>query len=132
MTEEKLSPRALIQTGPGLGAMRTMMAADRTLMAWIRTSLSMYSFGYTIYKVLQEVNEVGDVVLQDTAPRRAGMLLSVAGTAALIMGIIEYSATLRLLRRSYSFPLSRPSLIMALIMAAAGMFLCFGIGTRVV
>jgi putative membrane protein len=30
--------------------MRTMMAADRTLMAWIRTSLAMFSFGYTIYK----------------------------------------------------------------------------------
>jgi putative membrane protein len=112
--------------------MRTMMAADRTLMAWIRTSLSMYSFGYTIYKVLQEVNEVGEVALKDVAPRRAGMLLSIAGTAALIMGIIEYSATLRVLRRSYSFELARPSLIMALIMAAAGMLLLFGIATRLV
>jgi putative membrane protein len=132
MPEQKLSAHALTHTGPDLGAMRTMMAADRTLMAWIRTSLSMYSFGYTIYKVLQEVNEVGDVALRDAAPRHAGMLLSVAGTAALIMGIIEYSATLRLLRRSYAFDLARPSLIMALIMAAAGLLLCFGIATRLV
>jgi len=27
---------------------RTMMAADRSLMAWIRTALSMISFGFTI------------------------------------------------------------------------------------
>lgn len=132
MPDEELSDRAPAHADPDLGAMRTMMAADRTLMAWIRTSLSMYSFGYTIYKVLQEVNEVGDVALKDAAPRRAGMLLSIAGTAALIMGIIEYLATLRVLRRSSSFEIARPSLIMALIMAAAGMILCFGIATRLV
>ncbi|MEI9889510.1 MAG: DUF202 domain-containing protein [Caulobacteraceae bacterium] len=31
-----------------LGELRTIMAADRTLMAWIRTALSMLSFGFTI------------------------------------------------------------------------------------
>lgn len=36
-----------------LGGMRTIMAADRTLMAWLRTSLSMLSFGFTIYKFLE-------------------------------------------------------------------------------
>jgi putative membrane protein len=37
------------QKQPDLGVIRTLMAGDRTLMAWIRTSLSMLSFGYTIY-----------------------------------------------------------------------------------
>ena len=35
------------------------MAADRTLMAWIRTTLSMISFGFTIYKFLQAMFESG-------------------------------------------------------------------------
>ena len=34
-----------VQVDPDLGVMRTMMAADRTLMAWIRTSLSMFTVG---------------------------------------------------------------------------------------
>ena len=46
------------QVDPDLGVMRTMMAADRTLMAWIRTSLSMFTFGYSLYKILQELNDI--------------------------------------------------------------------------
>ena len=38
-----------------LGETRTIMAADRTLMAWIRTALSMLSFSFTIYKFLEGV-----------------------------------------------------------------------------
>ena len=45
---------------PGdLGELRTIMAADRTLMAWVRTSLSMLSFGFTIYKVLDTAAKQG-------------------------------------------------------------------------
>jgi len=40
-----------------LAATRTLMAADRTLMAWARTSLSLSSFGFTIYKGLQGIAE---------------------------------------------------------------------------
>jgi putative membrane protein len=116
-----------VQVDPDLAVMRTMMAADRTLMAWIRTSLSMFTFGYTLYKVLQEVQEIGDIDLHDTAPRNAGVLLAVAGNVALIMGIFEYLGTLRMLRRSFGFRLARPSLVMSVVMVFAGCFLCFGI-----
>lgn len=117
-------------TEPDLGAMRTLMAADRTLMAWIRTSLSMLSFGYTIYKVLQEVQEAAPVPRHDSAPRNAGMFLTVTGTAALIMGIAEYVGTLRLLRRAYRFRRVRPTLVMSILMAIAGTLLSFGILAR--
>ena len=117
---------------PDLGVLRTMMAADRTLMAWIRTSLSMLSFGYTIYRVLREVQEIGKIDLQSTAPRNAGLLLTLSGTAALIMGIIEYCGTLRMLRRSFSFALVRPTLIMSFVMALGGLLLSFGIMSRMV
>ncbi|HMM77753.1 MAG TPA: DUF202 domain-containing protein [Gammaproteobacteria bacterium] len=39
--------------------MRTLMAADRTSMAWTRTSLSLLGFGFTIYKVFQTLQESG-------------------------------------------------------------------------
>jgi putative membrane protein len=122
----------MTQTGPDLGVVRTMMAADRTLMAWIRTSLSMFSFGYTIYKVLQEMQEVENVTLHDAAPRNAGILLTVAGTVALIMGIAEYCGTLWLLRRSYRFRLLRSALVMSVAMATAGVLLSLGIVFRIV
>jgi putative membrane protein len=132
MPNEEVAALAPARAEPDLGVMRTMMAADRTLMAWIRTSLSMFSFGYTIYKLLNEVQVLEKVAIRDSAPRNAGLLLTVAGTMALIMGIIEYGGTLRMLHRSYLFALARPSLIMSLMMAFAGMALSFGIVTRMV
>jgi putative membrane protein len=121
---------APVHIDPDLGVMRTMMAADRTLMAWIRTSLSMFTFGYTLYKVLQEIKEIGQVEIHDAAPRNAGVLLTLAGTVALVLGILEYFATLRVLRRSYQFRRARPALIMSVAMAFAGGLLCLGILSR--
>jgi putative membrane protein len=121
---------APLQIDPDLGVMRTMMAADRTLMAWIRTSLSMFTFGYTLYKVLQDINDIAHLEIHETAPRNAGIMLTVTGTVALIMGIIEYSVTLRMLRRSYRFRLARPTLVMSVVLTFAGGFLCVGIVSR--
>ena len=44
-----------------LATERTRMAADRTLMGWIRTALSMIGFGFTIFKFLESIQsrEVG-------------------------------------------------------------------------
>ena len=36
-----------------LALKRTLLAHQRTLMAWIRTSASMISFGFTIYKFFE-------------------------------------------------------------------------------
>ncbi len=130
-SDTKSTPAAVVEAGPDLGVMRTMMAADRTMMAWIRTSLSMLTFGYTIYKVLQEIHDIGKIALHDTTPRNAGVILTVTGTAALIMGIAEYLVTLRFLRRSYLFSLARPSLILSVLLAGAGVFLSAGILARV-
>ena len=113
-----------------LGLMRTVMAADRTLMAWVRTSLSLLSFGYTIYKVLQQVESSGKAGFRSNAPQHAGFLLAVAGTAALIMGIVEYRTTLRTLLGPKHAKIVRPSLVMAVAMAAAGVLLSFGIVSR--
>jgi putative membrane protein len=115
---------------PDLGAVRTMMAADRTLMAWIRTSLSMLSFGYTIYKVLQEVQDATNISIHRMTPRNAGVFLTVAGTLALILGVAEYYGTLQMLRRTHLFRRLRPTLIMSVLMAIAGMLLSFGIIIR--
>jgi putative membrane protein len=116
----EISEDALDQPGPDLGAMRTVMAADRTLTALIRTSLAMLSFGYTIYKILQEVQESVHVPLHGASPRVAGISLTVTGTAALIMGIAQYIGSLRLLRRVYLFQLVRPTLVMSVLMAITG------------
>jgi len=114
-----------------MGEMRTIMAADRTLMAWIRTSLSMLSFGFTIYKFLQTVASGGTMEHADS-PQQVGLFLTGMGVAAIILGTINYWVTLRELQRTEKFRLGRPVLIMALIMSVAGVALFASIATRLI
>jgi len=100
------------------------MAADRTLMAWIRTSLSMLSFGFTIYKILEEFQTLeGKFVVRTDVPRNAGLFLTGMGTVAMVMGTIEYWQTLRTLHQPRIFDRPRSPLIMALIMSVSGILL---------
>jgi putative membrane protein len=74
-----------------MATLRTLMAADRTLMAWIRSSISMLSFGFTIYKFLLYVKEsLSDKILKAQGPRRFGILLIALGTLSMLFGLIDY------------------------------------------
>ncbi len=114
-----------------LGEKRTIMAADRTLMAWIRTSLSMLSFGFTIYKFLEGVAGRGRLPHPES-PQRIGLFLCAMGTTAIILGTIGYWATLKDLQRVEHFRLGRPVLLMALIMCLSSVAMFVGIAARLV
>jgi putative membrane protein len=114
-----------------MGEKRTIMAADRTLMAWIRTSLSMSSFGFTIYKFMDGLADQGGIARSDS-PRHIGMFLVTLGIVSILLGTIGYWMTLRDLQRAEMFRLARPVLVMALIMSVAGVVLLVGIATRLV
>jgi putative membrane protein len=109
---------------------RTIMAADRSLMAWVRTGLSMISFGFTLYKVLQGFQSSGGAAAMSHSPRTVGLFLTGLGTAAIVMGTIEYFARLREARSRIPLPTWRPSFIIAVIMSGAGLFLFLGIIAR--
>jgi putative membrane protein len=75
-----------------LGYERTRMAADRTLMAWIRTSLSMISFGFSIYKFFQYLRDTSIAAssIQHYAPRNFGVALVAVGMFLLVVAAIDY------------------------------------------
>jgi putative membrane protein len=114
-----------------LGALRTVLAADRTLMAWLRTSLSMLSFGFTIYKFLETAAKAG-ALARPESPQKVGLFLVGMGTAAMVLGVIDYWTTLKDLQRTGTFRLGRPVLFMSLLMAVAGVALFMAIIKRVV
>jgi putative membrane protein len=115
-----------------LPVMNTLMAADRTLMSWTRTSLSLLSFGFTIYKILQSFQDVeGKFVVRTDVPRNAGLFLVGMGTLAMVMGTVEYLDTLRVLNQQRIFVRPRSPLIMALIMSASGVILFLSIIAKV-
>jgi putative membrane protein len=107
-----------------LPVMNTLMAADRTLMSWTRTSLSLLSFGFTIFKILQGFQEAeGKFVVRSQTPRDAGLFLTAMGTIAMVMGTIEYWQTLRVLNQQHIFSRPRSPLIMAMVMSLSGVLL---------
>ena len=89
------------------------------------------SFGFTIYKLLQGMQSGGSVLPHADSPRRLGLFLTALGAIAVVMGTIEYVGTLRDLRKHQAVRLLRSSLVMAIIMAAANLFLFFGILSKV-
>ena len=107
-----------------LAVRRSLMAADRTLMAWVRTALSMYGFGFTIYKILQAVQAEGSKPLPSPhTPRNVGMFLAALGTFAVVMGTIEYWQNVKEMSGQAHVRLARPSLIMAVLMSLFGALL---------
>jgi putative membrane protein len=107
-----------------LGYERTRMAADRTLMAWIRTSVSMISFGFTIYKFFQYLHESNALTpaMHIYGPRNMGEVLVVLGTVLMGFAIVEYVLYQRLLSRQagQKFPVST-TLIGGLLMTILGL-----------
>lgn len=114
-----------------LGELRTIMAADRTMMAWIRTSLSMLSFGFTIYKFLDALADSNQIAASHS-PQRVGLFLVGMGTLAILLGTISYWTTLKDLNRVEEFRIGRPVLLMALLMSASGIALFISMAGRLV
>ena len=81
--ELKISDRLAVE--------RTIQAEGCSLLAWVRTSLSLIGFGFTIFKALQYLYEEGSrQLLRPQTPRNIGLFLIIAGTVPLLLAIIQY------------------------------------------
>jgi putative membrane protein len=70
---------------------RLRLEAERTLISWLRTGLSMISFGFTIYSFLQVIQQQRpESFLFPDAPRNIGLALIGIGTFALIIAAVQH------------------------------------------
>jgi len=129
MREKSANELSLDRTD--LATKRNIMAADRSLMAWIRTALSMISFGFTIYKLLEGFQKNGADLANASSPRNMGLFLTGMGTASMVLGTVEYWLRLRDLQGYKTFDIWRPSFILALVMSVFGLFMFVAITSRV-
>ena len=104
---------------------RTRMAADRTLMGWIRTSLSMISFGFTIYKFLESFplkeGGLGIGVWRQHSPRNVGLTLIAIGVFALAIACVQHWNYLKKLRPDQPYNPWDLSFIVAILIGALGL-----------
>jgi putative membrane protein len=87
-----------------LAVQRTIHAERGTLLAWVRTSLSLIGFGFTIFKVLQyALKEGATLLMRPETPRNIGLFLIITGTVPLLLAIIQYVRGIR--RLGYKDPI---------------------------
>jgi putative membrane protein len=130
MPIEPKSSNEIVGERTDLAILRTVMAADRSLMAWVRAGLSMTSIGFTVYKLLQAFQESGGLLPRTSTPRTIGLFLTGLGTAALVMGTIEYFQTLKDLRELHAERIWRPAFILATLMTCCSVFMFVSIISR--
>jgi putative membrane protein len=79
--------------------LRTRMALERTMMAWMRTAVSLIGFGFAIVQFFEHLREIPGALPAEhpSAPRYLGLALIGCGVLALLISIWQYQWTVRYL-----------------------------------
>ena len=112
-----------------LALRRTLLASERTLLAWVRTSTSLTSFGFTIYKFFQylvETNFAERPPKPLLGPRAFALCMIGVGVSALAVATIDYRRTFKVLEKEHG--MKYPSMAGKL----AGLLFFLGLGLLIV
>jgi putative membrane protein len=119
---------APVPTQQELALERTRIAHERTLMAWIRTSMSMVSFGFTINELFGFLGEAsGRGALVGAGPRSLGLGLIALGTVALILASVQHAVSLRHLDTPGRSSQRSLALVIAALMSVGGVVIFVGV-----
>jgi putative membrane protein len=92
----KIVDNSELKLADKLAIERTLLAADRSMLAGVRTALNFIGFGFAIYQVLRLLQQNSAVaVMRPNTPRNFGMFMILAGTAPLYIMMIQYYRTLK-------------------------------------
>src|SRR5215469_17988429 len=82
-----------------LAWVRTFMALERTLNAWVRTATALIGFGFGIVQFFEHFNQIGGAVPHKGPhlARYVGLLMIAIGTLALSIAIFQYQRVVKYL-----------------------------------
>jgi putative membrane protein len=105
---------------------RNRAAAERTLMAWVRTSLSLISFGIGIDRIISAINKAftNSKIDPYNLSRTIGLSFIIIGTTALVLAVIGHNRSLKKLDKEYFVYTPEISLgsIVAIALIMLGLF----------
>jgi putative membrane protein len=114
-----------------LGALvRTAFSSEQTLMSWMRTSVSLFTFGFSIAQFFNYLGEQQGGAQLPAGPRRLGLALISLGILALVLAIVEHVHRLRTMQEQglqrttqYLLPFGSSAVLLAIgILALLSVF----------
>ena len=78
---------------------RTALSSEQTLMSWIRTSLSLLTFGFSITQFFYYLEQQKEGIQMSADPRRMGFALVCVGIIVLLAAMVEHVLRLRKMKK---------------------------------
>jgi putative membrane protein len=129
------------------GWIRTRLALERTIMAWMRTSVSLIGFGFTIVQFFQRLDSMEGVApaLRPQAPRHLGLAMIACGVLGLLVSAWQYRRIVQYMWSDQFKPIAgigsrdmapiatqSPVIVVMLAIMAIGLFAFFAVLFRMV
>ena len=89
---------APVPTATDLAVSRTCLAHERTLMAWVRTAISLISFGFAMYKFFDFLRGGQPSGQGFLSARKYALFIISIGLIALLLATWEHQRNMRALR----------------------------------
>lgn len=74
---------------------RTAFSAERAVLAWMRTSVSFYTFGFSITKFMDYLEQRQEGIQFSDGPRLLGVILICVGILSLVLAVIQHVRRIR-------------------------------------
>lgn len=110
---------------------RTRLAADSTLMGWIRLATTLIGFGFTIVQFFDRFAQMENVkaAIAPTLPRYMGLALIASGILGLLIAIWQYvrfveylhSGDFERIAFQSKLPVNKPAVLVAFLLVMIGM-----------
>lgn len=105
-----------LDVGTRLAYERTFLAHENTQMAWLRTALSLISFGFAIAKFFETLHEKLGEQAPLLSPSDVGILMIATGVAASVVGSLQHRRAMKRLHEQCSdLPTSSAGFIAAFV-----------------
>jgi putative membrane protein len=120
--------------------LRTRLALERTIMAWLRTAVALIGFGFAIVQYLAHLEQTpgAHAAYLPHAPRYLGLALISCGILALLISIWQYWWSIRYLWGEPFAPIAgvtkegkqTPVIAVAIVLIGIGLFAFFTVLLR--
>lgn len=104
---------------------RTAISSEQTLMSWMRTAVSMFTFGFSITQFFFYLDQKQESTNLSEGPRRLGLVLISVGIMALVLALHEHVQRLQRMKEQglpsnvrFFLPIYSAAMLLALGVAA--------------